>query len=142
VLGVFRDMNNPLGVGTYDRFAIPRRAFVSRVTARGDRLEVTAEIERVEKFLRDYRLVREPLGSGVDEDTKVDVPVCRYVILGADGAVAAVGVAREVQAPRVIVDLKGRLKPGAYTALLALALGDNWTNPEVATAQFRVEAGP
>jgi hypothetical protein len=142
VLGVFRDMNNPLGVGTYDRFAIPRRAYVSRVTARGDRLEVTAEIERVEKFLREYRLIREAYGSGADEDSKVDTPVCRYVILGADGAVAAVGEAREVQAPRVIVDLKGRLKPGAYTALLALTLGDNLVNPEIATAQFRVEAGP
>ena len=42
----------------------------------------------------------------------------------------------------MILDLKGRLKPGAYTALLALALGDNFMNPEVATAQFRVEAGP
>ena len=43
---------------------------------------------------------------------------------------------------RLVVDLKGRLKPGAYTALVALALGDNLVNPEVATAQFRVDAGP
>ncbi|HEY7202796.1 MAG TPA: hypothetical protein VIA61_00785 [Methylomirabilota bacterium] len=140
VLQVFRDMNNPLGVGTYDRFAIPRRAYVSRITARGDRLEVGAEIERAEKFLRDFRLVREPLGSP-DED-KVDVPVCRYVILGADGAVADAGVSREVQGSRLIVDLKGRLKPGAYTALVALALGDNLVGPEVATAQFRVDGAP
>jgi hypothetical protein len=141
VLQVFRDMNNPLGVGTYDRFAIPRRAYVSRITARGDRLEVAAEIERTEKFLREYRLVREPLGSGRDED-KVDVPVCRYVILGSDGAVAAAGVSREAQGSRLIVDLKGRLKPGAYTALVALVLGDNLMNPEVATAQLRIEASP
>jgi hypothetical protein len=141
VLQVFRDMNNPLGVGTYDRFAIPRRAYVSRITARGDRLEVSAEIERLEKFLREYRLVREPLGSRGEED-KADLPACRYVILGQDGAVAAAGVAREMQASRLVVDLKGRLKPGAYTALVALALGDNLVNPEVATAQFRVEATP
>lgn len=141
VLQVFRDMNNPLGVGTYDRFAIPRRAYVSRITARGDRLEVSAEIERLEKFLREYRLVREPLGSRGEED-KADLPACRYVILGQDGAVAAAGVARELHASRLVVDLKGRLKPGAYTALVALALGDNLVNPEVATAQFRVEAAP
>ena len=61
MLGVFRDINNPLGVGSYDRFAIPRRAYVARITARGDRLEIAAEIERLEKFLREYRLVREPL---------------------------------------------------------------------------------
>ncbi|HKA62450.1 MAG TPA: hypothetical protein VKH83_08495 [Methylomirabilota bacterium] len=140
VLQVFRDMNNPLGVGTYDRFAIPRRAYVSRIAARSDRLEVSAEIERTEKFLRDFRLVREPLGSP-DED-KADVPVCRYVILGADGAVATAGVSREVQGSRLIVDLKGRLKPGSYTALVALALGDNLVGPEVATAQFRVDGAP
>jgi hypothetical protein len=140
VLQVFRDMNNPLGVGTYDRFAIPRRAYVSRITPRGDRLEVSAEIERTEKFLRDFRLVREPLGSP-DED-KADVPVCRYVILGPDGAVTAAGVSREVQGSRLIVDLKGRLKPGRYTALVALALGDNLVGPEVATAQFRVDGAP
>jgi hypothetical protein len=141
VLQVFRDMNNPLGVGTYDRFAIPRRAYVSRITVRGGRLEVSAEIERLEKFLREYRLVREPLGSRGEED-KADLPACRYVILGADGAVAAAGVSREVQASRLVVDLKGRLKPGAYTALVALALGDNLVNPEVATAQLRIEATP
>jgi len=141
VLQVFRDMTNPLGVGTYDRFAIPRRAYVARIAARGDRLEISPEIERLERFLRQYRLVREPLGSGVDED-KVDVPACRFVIVAADGRVAAAGVSRDVQAHRVVVDLKGRLKPGAYTALVALVLGDNYVSPEVATTQFRVEGSP
>ena len=36
----------------------------------------------------------------------------------------------------------GRLKPGTYTVLLALALGDNWVNPEVAVAKYRVDPGP
>ncbi|MFI5328736.1 MAG: hypothetical protein ACHQ7H_21055, partial [Candidatus Rokuibacteriota bacterium] len=141
VLGVFRDMNNPLGVGSYDRFAIPRRAYVARITARADRLEIVPEIERLEKFLREYRLVREPLGSRGEEE-RPDLPACRYVILGADGTVAAAGVSRDVQAHRLIVDLKGRLRPGAYTALVALTLGDNLVGPEVATAQFRVDAAP
>ena len=141
VLGVFRDMNNPLGVGTYDRFAIPRRAYVARITVRGDRLEIAPEIERLEKFLREYRLVREPLGSRGEEE-RPDLPACRYVILASDGTVAAAGVSREVHAQRLVVDLKGRLKPGAYTALVALALGDNLVDPEVASAQFRVDAAP
>jgi hypothetical protein len=41
-----------------------------------------------------------------------------------------------------VVNLKGRLKPGAYTALVALGLRDNWVNAEVAVTQFRVEPGP
>lgn len=141
VLQVFRDMANPLGVGTYDRFAIPRRAYVARVTPTGERLEITPEIERLERFLRQYRLVREPLGSTADED-KADVPTARFVIVSADGRVAAAGMSREVVAHRLVVDLKGRLKPGAYTALLALVLGDNLVSPEVATVQFRVEGSP
>jgi len=68
--------------------------------------------------------------------------VCRYVIVGADGTVAAAGASRDLDGARLVVDLKGRLKPGAYTALVALALGDNWVNPEVAVAQFRVETAP
>lgn len=140
VLQVFRDMNNPLGVGTYDRFAIPRRAYVTGITARDGRLEVAAEVERVEKFMREYRLVREPLGSGRDQGP-VDQPACRYVILGPDGVVAA-GVSRDRQGPRLVADLKGRLKAGRYTALVALALGDNLMNPEIATTEFQVEATP
>ena len=142
VVTAFRDFTNPNGVGTYDRFAIPRRAFVSRLTARGDRLEIAPEIERAERFLREYRIVREPLGKPVSDEDRADVPVCRYVIVGADGGVADAGLSREREGARLVVNLKGRLKPGAYTALVALSLRDNWVNPEVATAQFRVDAAP
>jgi hypothetical protein len=142
VLGVFRDFSNPLGVGAYDRFAIPRRAYVSAIAARGDRLEISAEIERVEKFLRDHRLVREPLGKPGSDEDEGDVPVCRYVVLGGDGVVAAAGASRERSGNRLVVDLKGALKPGAYTALVALSLDDNEVAAEVATTQFRVEVTP
>src|SRR5207249_408802 len=62
-LEVFRDFSNSMGVGAFDRFAIPRRAYVTRIVPRGDRLEVYAEVERVEKFMRDHRLAREPLAA-------------------------------------------------------------------------------
>ena len=141
-LEVVRDFTNPMGVGSFDRFAIPRRAYVARVVPRADRLEIYPEIERVEKFLRDYRVVREPLGApGTDED-KLDIPACRYVVVGGDGRVAAAGLSREAHGNRLIVDLAGRLRPGSYTVLLALVLGDNEVNPEIATANYRVEAGP
>ncbi|HYS93478.1 MAG TPA: hypothetical protein VEL48_08610, partial [Candidatus Acidoferrales bacterium] len=142
ILQVFRDITNPNGVGTYDRFSIPRRAFVARLAARGDRLEIFPEIERVESFLREYRIVREPLGKPVSDEDPASVPVCRYVIVGADGGVADAGLSREREGARLVVNLKGRLKPGAYTALVALALRENWVNPEVAVAQFRVDAAP
>ena len=142
-LEAFRDFTNPMGVGSFDRFAIPHRAYVSRIVPRGDRLEVHAEVERVEKFLRDHRLVREPLAIPASGADRADIPLCRYVVIGADGAVAAAGATAEAQGGKLVVNLKGRLRPGAtYTALVALSLGDNQVNPEVATAQFRVEAAP
>jgi hypothetical protein len=64
------------------------------------------------------------------------------VVIGADGAVAAAGTADEVQGGKLLVNLKGQLKPGAYTALVSVFLGDNQVNPEVASAQFRVDAAP
>jgi hypothetical protein len=140
VLEVFRDFTNSMGVGSFDRFAIPRRAYVSRIVSKGGRLEVYPEIERVEKFLRDYRIVREPLGRpGADEDQS-DVPVCRYVVVSPDGSVAAAGLSRETSGNRLVVNLKDRLKPGSYTVLVALALGDNEVEPEIATTPYRVES--
>src|SRR5207247_9861243 len=92
VLEVFRDVTSPMGVGSFDRFVIPRRAYVSRIVPRAYRLEVYPEIERVEKFLRDYRLVREPLGNPGPQDDPSDVPVCRYVVVSPDGTLATAGV--------------------------------------------------
>jgi len=86
--------------------------------------------------------VREPLGNPAPQDDPSDIPVCRYVVVGTDGAVAAAGISDERQGNRLIVSLKGRLKPGSYTVLVALALGDNEVNPEIATTQYRVEAAP
>jgi hypothetical protein len=70
------------------------------------------------------------------------IPLCRYVILGATGEVAAVGTSQEAPGGKLAVRLPTRLKPGAYTVLLALALGDNWVNPEVATVKYRVDPSP
>jgi hypothetical protein len=141
-LEVFRDFTNPMGVGGFDRFAIPRRAYVKTIVPRGDRLEIAAEVDRVEKFLREYRIVREPLTTGGAGADRSDIPTCRYVVIAADGTVAAAGVSDEVQGGKVVVNLKGQLRPGAYTALVALVLGDNQVNPEVATAQLKVDAAP
>src|SRR5262249_39031874 len=135
-LDVFRDFTYPLGVGSFDRFAIPLRAWVTRATARGDRLEVQADVERAERFLRQFRLVREPMGTVGAEGDKPDIPVCRFVALTAEGEVARAGASHELQAGRLVVSLKG-LKAGSYTVLLALAVGDNTVNPEVTQVAYR-----
>jgi hypothetical protein len=85
--------------------------------------------------------VREPLGRPGSDEDQSDVPVCRYVVVSADGTVAAAGSSRETSGNRLVVNLKDRLKPGAYTVLVALALGDNDVNPEISTMAYRVESG-
>ena len=59
-LEAFRDLTYPLGVGSYDAYAIPRRGFITKVDWSGDRLTLTGDIEIVEKFQRSYKLVRTP----------------------------------------------------------------------------------
>jgi hypothetical protein len=141
-LDVFRDFTYPIGVGAFDRFALPLRAWVTRTTAHGDRLEVQADVERAERFLRSYRLLREPLGSvGAQGDT-ADIPVCRFVALGPDGEVARAGASRDVQGGRIVVPLKGLAKPGPYTVLLALYVADNTVNPQITTVSYRPESNP
>jgi hypothetical protein len=141
-LEVFRDFTYPLGVGTFDRFALPLRAWVARATPRGARLEVQADVERAERFLRSYRLLREPMGTVGAEGDRPDMPVCRFVALGPDGEVVRAGASRDVQAGRLIVPLQGLPKPGPYSVLLALYVGDNAVNPEIATVAYRPETSP
>jgi hypothetical protein len=141
-LQVFRDFTYPLGVGSYDRYAVPLRAYVSRAVARGTRLEIHAEVEEAQKFLRDYRIAREPLtGRPLPADRR-DIPVCRYVVIAADGHVAAVGASQEPTGGVYRLDLGRQLGPGSYTVLVALAVRDNYVNPEVAVVNYRVEPAP
>jgi hypothetical protein len=142
VLEVFRDFSNPMGVGSFDRFAPPRRAYIARIMPYRDRLEISPEIERVEKFLRDYRIVREPLGKSGSDEAGSELPVCRYIVLDRDGAVVAAGSGGEIQGDRLVVRFKDALRPGQYTALATLALLDNQVNAEITTTQYRVEGVP
>ena len=63
-LPVFRDFTYPLGVGSFDQFAIPIRAFVRAVERKGDRLEIQADVESVEKAGRSYKILRGPFTPG------------------------------------------------------------------------------
>jgi hypothetical protein len=135
-LEVFRDRTYPLGVGEFDRYAIPRRAYVSKVEDRGERLEVEAQVETVSKFQRTYEIVRQPLERAAAEAERFERPVCRYVVLDAAGGVAAAGVAAPRGAGGFAIDL-ARLAPGRYTILLALYVGDNAVSPEVALLHHR-----
>jgi hypothetical protein len=138
-LEVVRDLAYPLGVGAFDRYPIPLKSYVARIADRGDRLEIQADVEQIEKFQRSYQVTRVPLAragrSRVGRET-----ACRYVVVGLDGSVRALGLAAR-SGGRFVVPLgKGRLAPGVYTVLVALSVGDNTVGPEVRLVRHRVRS--
>lgn len=138
VLGVFRDFSYPLGVGSFDAYTIPRRAYISRVEQHGGLLEVTAEIEQLEKFQRSYDLVRKPFRPGASTGIRPDVVAARYVVVDAAGRVARTGVAAPGADAVLRVDLAGSLPPGRYAVLVALYLNENTVNPDVRRLEYVV----
>ena len=136
---VFRDLTYPLGVGSYDEHAIPLRAYVARVERRGDRLEIQADVEKVTKFERSYRIGREPYRpEPAGEKMRVPTPVARWAVAGSGDEIVALGSSAELDGDRVVIDLKGKLAPGAYRVIVMLALADNVANPEVKIIPYRV----
>jgi hypothetical protein len=112
---------------------------VGRTEQRGDRLEIEVEVERITKFERSYKIVREPFRRApAGEIAQEPVPVAHFVAVGPGDEVAAVGTSSELDGNTLIVDLRGRLKPGAYRVTLALALNGNLVNPEVKVVPYRV----
>jgi hypothetical protein len=138
VLGVFRDLSYPLAVGMWDRHAIPLKAFVVRTERRGDRLELEPEVEAIEKSERSYKIVREPYRPMGGGEPAAEALVAHYAVIGPAQEVVAAGTSSRREGGRVIVDLAGKLKPGTYQVLLALALHGNLVNPEVKMLPYRV----
>jgi hypothetical protein len=138
VLAVFRDLSYPNVVGSFDRYALPLRAWVAGVERRGDRLELQVEAQMLTKFERSYKIVRESMRLEPTGEKARDTVVAHWTVVGPTDEVVATGRAQDVQGGRVIVDLKGKLPPGAYRVLLAVALNGNSMNAEVTVIPYRV----
>jgi len=137
-LAVFRDLSYPNVVGSFDRWALPRRAWITGIDRRGDRLELQVDAQTVTKFERSYKIVREPMRLAPTGEKAHDTVVACWTAVGAGDEVVATGRAQEVEGGRLIVDLKGKLPPGAYRILLAPELNGNSTNAEVKVISYRV----
>ncbi len=137
-LPVFRDFTYPLGVGSFDQFAIPVRAYIKAVDRKGDQLAVQADVENVVKAGRSYKIVREPFTPAPPGEATREPLTVHWIVVGPGDEVVAAGASRDVQGGRLVVDLAGRVKPGAYRVVLALALNGNLVNPEVKVLSYRV----
>jgi len=131
-LEVFRDLSYPLGVGSYDGYAMPRRGYVSKVERVAGGLRLSADIETVMKFMRDYQIERHKLAE-VDAPTRTRAaPECRYSVIDADGRVVLAGTALPGEDMRFAIDLDRRLPPGRYTVMAEIIVNGNAMNPEIA----------
>jgi hypothetical protein len=139
VLRVVRDFTYPLGVGSFDRYPIPRRAFLAKPALRGQRVEVPVEVERVERFAREYRIVTEPVAVRLGRKD-AELPVCRFVVLGPRGVVTRAGTAAPVEPGVCAVALDGLPRPA--TVLVSAALNGNDVEPSIATMRVDSPGGP
>lgn len=138
VLQVFRDLSYPQGVGTFDEYAIPRKAYVSTIEDRGDRIELGADVEQVARFQRSYEITRAAFEPAPGEADDQDRPECHYVVIGPDGRVVRAGTAPFGSSRRFVLDLHDLAEPGAYTVMAAMSIAHNRMNPEVKVVEHRV----
>jgi hypothetical protein len=130
-LGAFRDLSYPLGVGSFDAYAIPRRGFITKADWQDGRLTVSGDIEVVDKFERSYRLVRTPLKELSEPDLRRAAPECRYVVTGADGRVVLAGTLTPGADASFQADWTGRLPAGRYTLSALIAVNGNVMNADI-----------
>jgi hypothetical protein len=137
VLEVFRDVSYPLGVGSFDAYALPRRAYVVDVETRAGGLAVRAEIEKVEKFARSYRIVREPVAGG--SPSGGEGLECRYLVVDGEGTVRRTGLGQREEDGSFRIDLdSAELPVGQYTVLVTLILDGNTVDPDIRTVPYEV----
>jgi hypothetical protein len=137
-LAAFRDLGYPLGVGSFDAYAIPRRGWVTGVARDRGRLELTTELETVTRFGRDYRLERRPVQSLAPDELRRAAPECRYVIFDGAGQAVLAGTVRPGEDRRFAIDIGGKLGQGRYTLAAEIAVDANVMNAEIRRYEFAV----
>jgi hypothetical protein len=137
VLQAFRDNTYPLGVGSFDRYALPPRARIAAVEARPDGLRISGEIDNVIRAQRSYTTARESLTRNSTTRGFLVEPLCSYLVVEARGAVVRASAVPISADGSFSIDLGG-LKPGQYTVLAAIFANGNAVNPEVKTVEYPV----
>jgi hypothetical protein len=138
VLQVLRDLSYPLGVGSYDKYAFPPKARITRLEARRQRVELAAEMEKLEKAQRNYHVVREPLGNHSMVGVYRVQPLALYAVLSPQGEVLKAGNASYAGDGIFTIELQGKVPPGRYTVLTTLYLNDNYIEPDVRMISYEV----
>jgi hypothetical protein len=113
---------------------------VSGIDDRGNRLELHAEVEQVERAQRSYEIRRVAYVPAPHGEEGHVPPECRYVIVAPDARVVRAGTADADATGRFVIDLAHLGAPGLYTVAAAVFLGGNTMEPSVSFVQHRVGA--
>jgi hypothetical protein len=144
VLAVFRDPSYPRGIGSFNAYAAPLKAHVTRIERRDYGAEVRTEVEWLERLGRDVRIVRGSFAQRLAErlvtEAPPPTPVCRYVLFGPDGAVAAAGAVRADTNGTCRLEFTrpgGQVTGGGHRLVLGAVLEDNVASTPVRIAPWQ-----
>jgi hypothetical protein len=141
-LEAFRDLSYPLGVGSYDAYATPRRGYITKVEHESNRLRLFGDIETVVRFARSYRIERGPIQSAPRDVLKRASPECRYVVVDGKGRVVLAGATALTDSLTFEVKLDGALRAGRYTMLALIAINGNVANADIRRIDLPISASP
>jgi hypothetical protein len=141
-LQAFRDLSYPLGVGSYDAYAVPRRGYVTKVEHDNRGLRLSADIEILVKVMRDYRILRRPMQSVDAVLLKRAAPECRYVVLSADGRVVLTGAARPREDLTFQLEFDSKLPPSQYTVMVEIIVNGDAINAQIERIPVVIGGGP
>jgi hypothetical protein len=140
-LDAFRDLTYPLGVGSYDAYAIPRRGYVTDVEQEKGRVTLSGDIETVVKFARSHRIERAPIKYLSRDVLKRAAPECRYVVIDDKGGVVLAGSVALGDGATFQIDLNGKLSAGNYTILALIAVNGNAANAVIRRIPMQIASG-
>ena len=141
-LEAFRDLTYPLGVGSYDAYAVPRRGYITKVEQGKNRITLLGDIETVVKFARSHRIEREPLQSVARDVLKRAAPECRYLIMDEADRVVLAGTAALADDSTFQVELDGKLATGRYTMVALIAVNGNVMNADIRRIPVFISSNP
>jgi len=131
VLGVFRDPTYPKGLGSFNPYAVPLKAHVTRIERRGDGALVHTEAEWLERLGRDTRIVRGSFAQRLAERLTgagaPPAPVCHYLLVRRDGGIAAAGAVRAGAEGTCRL----QLKPPGHRLMVAAVLEESAANAPI-----------
>jgi hypothetical protein len=137
-LEAFRDLSYPLGVGSYDAYAAPRRGFITRIERMNERIRLFGDIELIEKHMRSYDVVRRPLQSIPPDIATRSAPECRYIVIDGEGRVVLAGQVPVAADASFYINLASLPPTGRFTLSAELIVNENAMNTEI--RQFPIKA--